>query len=213
MAEKVTTRELIKKVLTESGVPMTATQIYNESKAMKIPWESVHEHPEAIINSFISKDVKGEKSEFMRTSSEPNTYAMNTPEIKDATPARETAKISDGPSAKKVVNLLQKINISKLSISNEHELELVMWGALCGRWPDWIKWRKNIGGRTCDVGLSGVAVEMKYIKTMADRDRLVGQVLDYLKEVDEVVVVAVDDKGLLRESPLNTFDNVFMMIV
>jgi hypothetical protein len=54
---------------------------------------------------------------------------------------------------------------------------------------------------------------MKYIKSISDKDRLVGQVLDYLKDVDDVVVIAIDEKGLLKESPLKEFDNVSMVIM
>ena len=204
------------KVLASTGTPMTAAQIYAESKAMKIDWVSEAEYPAAVINSLMVRDVrtKGAASDFLKVSSEPNTWALNTDKIRAATPSKEAVvPITDAPTAKKILNIVQKINIKKLGISDEHELELVMWGALCGRWPDWIKWRRNFGGRTCDVGLSDVAVEMKFIKSLADKDRLVGQVLDYLKEVDEVVVVALDEKGLLKESPLKDFDNVFMVIM
>jgi len=216
MSEKTSARDLAMRVLTSTGVPMTAAQVYAESRAMKIDWVSEAEYPAAVINSLMVRDVrtKGAASDFIKVSSEPNTWALNSDKTREATPSRAAVvPISDAPSAKKILNMVQKINIKKLGISNEHELELVMWGAMCGRWPDWIKWRKNFGGRTCDIGLSDVAVEMKFIKSLSDKDRLVGQVLDYLKEVDEVVIIAIDVKGLLKESPLKDFDNVFMVIM
>jgi hypothetical protein len=195
---------------------LTAAQIYAESRAMKMEWVSEAEYPAAVINSLMVRDVrtKGTTSDFIKVSSEPNTWALNTDKARPATPSKTAVvPITDAPTAKKVVNLVQKINIKKLGISDERGLELVMWGAMCGRWPDWIKWRKNFGGRTCDVGLSDIAVEMKYIKSISDKDRLVGQVLDYLKDVDDVVVIAIDEKGLLKESPLKEFDNVSMVIM
>jgi hypothetical protein len=214
--EKITARDVALGVLKSTGCPMTAAQIYAESKAMKMEWISEAEYPAAVINSLMVRDVrtKGAASDFIKVSSEPNTWALNTDKRRAEAPSKEAViPITDAPTAKKVINIVQRINIKKLGIENEHELELVMWGAMCGRWPDWIKWRKSFGGRTCDVGLSDVAVEMKYIKSMADKDRLVGQVLDYLKDVDEVVVVAIDEKGLLKESPLKDFDNVFMVVM
>jgi len=216
MSEKITARDVAMKVLASVGAPMTAAQIYAESRAMKIEWVSESEYPAAVINSLMVRDVrvKGAASDFIKVSSEPNMWAINSDKKRADTPAKVAVITpSDAPTAKKIVNLIQKINMKKLGISCERDLELVMWGAMCGRWPDWIKWRKSFGGRMCDVGISDVAVEMKYIKSIADKDRLVGQVLDYLKDVDDVVVVAVDEKGLLKESPLKDFDNVSMVIM
>jgi hypothetical protein len=211
---EMTIPEMAKKVLETVGHPMTSSEIWNEAVAMKIAKETTYEHPPALVNSALNASVKkhGKDSPFIKVSVDPNKYFLNNGSI--SPPTREgVPSLSDAPTGKKILNLLERIDIARLRIENERELELVMWGALCSRWPDWIKWRQNFGGRTCDVGLDCVAVEMKYIKTLGDKDRLVGQVLDYLKDVDEVVVVAVDKGGLLKNSPLYEFENVTVVII
>ena len=106
---------------------------------------------------------------------------------------------NDEPTAKKIENLLGKLRISELKIKNERELELTVWGILCGRWTNELKFRREVGGRLCDITLGNVAVEIKHIKRIDDKDRCTGQVADYLTESskNEVVIVALDDKGYL----------------
>lgn len=206
----------LKSVLESAGKPMNATEIHEKSLQMGFEVKSMEDVlTKAQINSVLSSDIrrKGINSEFIKTSTEPNTYTINNPKNDSSTPKRESVPfLTDAPTGKKVKNLIEKIQLEKLNISNERELELVMWGAICGRWPEWIKFRPNFGGRSCDVGLGGIAVEMKYVKSLSDKDRLVGQVLDYMKDVDEVVVIAVDDKGFLKNSTVSDIDGVTIVI-
>lgn len=105
----------------------------------------------------------------------------------------------DIPTAKKIENFLKKLSISELGITNEHDLELTIWGLLSGRWTDSIHYRREVGGRLCDMTLDNVAVEVKYIKHVADKDRCTGQIMDYLRSSKDVVVVAIDHHGYLKE--------------
>lgn len=204
----------IKAVLEKGGKPMTATQIYEKAVSSKIiiVGQTTNEQiSKMCINGVLSRDIrnKGINSDFIKTSTEPNTYFLNGVEIANEIPKRESvASLSNAPSAKKVKNLVEKIQLEKLNVSTERELELVMWGAISAKWPEWIKYRPSFGGRTCDVGLGSIAVEMKYIKNISDKDRLVGQILDYLKDVDEVVVVAIDEKGYLKNSSISSLEDV-----
>jgi len=211
---EITIPEMAKKVLGAVGHPMTSSEIWNEAVAMKIAKDTTYSFPPALVNSALNASIKkyGKDSPFIKTSTEPNTYFLNDGTLSPPT-RKNVVSLSDPPTGKKILNLLEKVDIRRLHVGSERELELVMWGALCSRWPDWIKFRQSFGGRTCDVGLDCVAVEMKYIKTLGDKDRLTGQVLDYLKDVDEVVVVAIDSQGLLKGSPIYEFDNVTVVLV
>ena len=115
----------------------------------------------------------------------------------------------DVPTPKKVQNLLSKLDISKLKIKNERELELVVWGILNGRWHDRMKYRKQFGGRVADIALDNIPVEIKYINSMSDKDRCVGQILDYLTGAVHVIVVAIDPKKYLK--PISSMQNVTLV--
>ncbi len=48
---------------------------------------------------------------------------------------------------------------------------------------------------------------------MKDKDRCVGQVLDYLNEAKEVIVIAIDDKEYLKRSTLYKLESVSVIII
>ena len=119
----------------------------------------------------------------------------------------------DVPTRKKVENVLNKLSLKRLKIKSERELELTIWGLLSGRWNELLQFRKMYGGREADISLGEMPVEIKFIKNMKDKDRCVGQVLDYLNEANEVIVIAIDDKEYLKPSTLCKLENVSVIIV
>ncbi|RLD11851.1 MAG: hypothetical protein DRI44_02685 [Chlamydiae bacterium] len=117
------------------------------------------------------------------------------------------------PTRKKIVNFLSKLDIKRLEIKNERELELVVWGLLCGRWNEFIQYRKVFGGRTADISLNNIPIEIKYITKISEKDRCVGQVLDYINEANECVVIAIDPKEYLKNSNIQKINNVSVILL
>lgn len=119
----------------------------------------------------------------------------------------------DAPTVKKIENMIEKLDIKRLNIMNERELELVIWGLLNARWANYIKYRKGFGGRTADIAIAGIPVEIKFVKTISDKDRCVGQVIDYLSEVETCIVIAIDPKDYMKSSALDKIAGCITIII
>ena len=101
-------------------------------------------------------------------------------------------------------------------IENEHELQLLIYGYLVGKYG-----RKNVkaklGKRSGpDIILFGnIAIELKYIRSKQDFERGIGQVKGYKQEFDYVILYCYDpDKKLADIDPEDyEEENVKIVIV
>ena len=64
---------------------------------------------------------------------------------------------------------------------------------------DLLHFRREVGGRLCDMPLENVAIEVKYIKRIEDKDRCTGQIMDYRRSDKDVVLIAIDSHGYLKD--------------
>jgi hypothetical protein len=184
--------DVVLEILGGSTTPISKAEIMVQSKEIGKPFTSL-DALQGAIRRELQRDFP--RVEVIKTV--PLTY-KKSPEI----PVEKQILVEN------VVEVIENIDVKKLRLQNERELELVMFGALQGSFGDAVKYRENIGGRTCDLGMKNIAIEMKYIKSQADKDRVAGQIIDYLKDVKSVIVVALDEKGLLKDSPIGRIKGV-----
>jgi hypothetical protein len=180
----MTSRELAAQLVIDKVYPET-TEIESLSKNINT----------ALYNSAIKQKLTG----IIRVDENPNVWRYST-EIQPITEEKEQQSnrplMTNGLGAR-IKMLLENVSFSELRLENEHELELVVWGAISTQFPE-VRWRGKIANGTADMQIDGCAIECKYLKTKAEKDRLVGQVMDYLKMSPEVVVIAVDNDGMLK---------------
>ena len=192
-----TKSDLIVEILEKNKVPISKPEIMAQAAKMGIPFVS-----ENALHGALYKETIKENSRIEVIKTSPLTYRKVMGE-----------KVSQGILVDDVVDVLENIDVKKLKLQNEHELELVVFGALQGNFGDAVKYRESIGGRMCDLGMKDIAIEMKYIKSQSDKDRIAGQIMDYLKGVPNVIVVAMDEKRLLKDSPIGKIKGVNVIIV
>jgi len=190
---------------------LTVTQLRKLAKDNKIKliregllWDSPATRKEDIIELLLgsSRITKKKIQEVSKGTVKPKKIVKPSKKDVITTPKKEPSPYTKQSVTEIVasINRWKKVAPKVTGKGKEKKMTLSMTGYLASAYPD-ITLEHNLGGNRIDAVIKKIGIEAKYRPNQNEINRLYGQVDDYLRYLEHIIVVFLDT----NQSMINNF--------